>query len=301
MDIALMVEGQDGLNWPRWKAIARTAEEVGYAGLYRSDHFLNPVGPYKDSLECWISLAWLASNTTRLEFGPMVSPISFRHPAMLVRQAAAVADVSGGRLQFGIGAGWQDREHTNYSYKLGDIPERMARFREAVHIMAHLLRDDAPLSYSGKHYSMNDAVLLPRPAHRVPIVIGGAGRQVTLPLVARYADEWNSGPRQPAEFAETNAYLDSLIDKAGRPRGSVRRSMMLFLRTAPDQSALDASLAADPVPESFRRNMLIATHAEVREHLRQLEAAGLQRAILNFMGDHDNTEGMAAIGRALLS
>src|SRR5215831_12269035 len=166
MDIALMVEGQDGLNWDRWRALARTAEDAGFVGLYRSDHFLNPVGPYKDSLECWISLAWLASNTTRLEFGPMVSPISFRHPSMLVRQAAAVADLSGGRLQFGIGAGWQDREHDNYSYKLGDIPERMTRFREAVQIMAHLLRSDSQLDFSGKHYSMHEGVLLPRPKQR---------------------------------------------------------------------------------------------------------------------------------------
>src|SRR5215471_9386957 len=106
MDIALMVEGQDGLNWDRWIAIAKTAEEVGFAGLYRSDHFTNPVGPFKDSLECWVSLAYLATNTSRLEFGPMVSPISFRHPAMLVRQAAAIADLSGGRLQVGLLAGW---------------------------------------------------------------------------------------------------------------------------------------------------------------------------------------------------
>jgi F420-dependent oxidoreductase-like protein len=296
-----MVEGQDGLNWARWRAIARTAEEVGFVGLYRSDHFTNPAGPYKDSLECWTSLAWLASNTTRLEFGPLVSPVSFRHPSMLVRQAAAIADLSGGRLQFGIGAGWQDREHTNYSYHLGSVPERMARFRESVQIMAHLLRSDEPLDFSGTHYSMHEAVLLPRPTHRVPIVIGGAGRQITLPLVARYADEWNSGPRPPDEFRETNAYLDGLIEKAERPRESVRRSMMLFVRTGANQSDLDARLAARPVPESFRRNMLIATHAEVREHLHQLEAAGVQRAILNFMGEHDDIEGMAALGRALLS
>jgi F420-dependent oxidoreductase-like protein len=300
MDIALMVEGQDGLNWERWRSIALTAEEVGFVGLYRSDHFTNPIGPYKDSLECWTSLAWLASNTSRLEFGPLVSPISFRHPSMLVRQAAAIADISGGRLQFGIGAGWQDREHTNYSYQLGSVPERMARFREAVHVMAHLLHSDAPLDFTGKHYTMHEAVLLPRPTQRVPIVIGGSGRQVTLPLVARYADEWNSGPRQPADFAETNAYLDGLLDKAGRPRHSVRRSMMVFLRTGRDQSELDARLAARPVPESFRRNLLIATHEEVRTRLKALAAVGVQRAILNWMDDYDDVEGMAELGRAVL-
>lgn len=296
-----MVEGQDGLNWDRWRAIARTAEEVGFAGLYRSDHFTNPVGPYKDSLECWISLAWLASNTSRLEFGPMVSPISFRHPAMLVRQAAAVADLSGGRLQFGIGAGWQDREHSNYSYTLGDVPQRMARFREAVQIMAHLLRNDEPLEFSGKHYAMHEAVLLPRPQQRLPIVIGGAGRNVTLPLVARYADEWNSGGRSPEDFAEISRYLDGLIEKAGRPKDSVRRSMMVFVRTGRDQADLDARLSARPLNEMLRRNGLIGTHAQIKERAKQFEAAGVQRLILNWMDDYDDVEGMATLGHTLLS
>jgi F420-dependent oxidoreductase-like protein len=300
MDIALMVEGQDGLNWQRWQNIARTAEEVGFVGLYRSDHFTNPAGPYKDSLECWISLAYLATNTHNLEFGPMVTPISFRHPSMLVRQAAAIADLSGGRLQFGIGAGWQDREHTNYGYHLGDVPERMARFREATQIMAHLLREDAPLDFAGKHYQLHEAVLLPRPKNRVPIVIGGSGRNVTLPLVARYADEWNSGPRLPEEFAETNAYLDTLIDKAGRPRQSVRRSMMLFLRTGRDQSDLERRLAAKPAPQGMR-NLFIGTHAELNERLRQLRGVGVQRAILNWWDDFDDVEGMAELGRAVLN
>src|SRR5205823_2387327 len=160
-EIALMLEGQDGLNWGQWQAIARTAEEAGFVGLYRSDHFTNPRGPYKDSLECWTSLTWLASQSSRLDFGPLVSPVSFRHPSMLVRKAAAVDDLSGGRLQFGIGAGWQEREHTNYGYHLGSVPERMARFRESVQIMSHLLRSDAPLTFQGEHYRLHEAVLFP--------------------------------------------------------------------------------------------------------------------------------------------
>jgi alkanesulfonate monooxygenase SsuD/methylene tetrahydromethanopterin reductase-like flavin-dependent oxidoreductase (luciferase family) len=270
-------------------------------GLYRSDHFTNPVGPYKDSLECWISLAWLASQTSRLDFGPLVSPVSFHHPSMLVRQAAAIADLSGGRLQFGLGAGWQDREHDNYSYTLGSMSERMARFREAVEVLAHLLRDDTPLDFSGKHYTLHEAVLLPRPKQRVPIVIGGGGRQVTLPLVAKYADEWNSGPRTPEDFAEINAYLDSLLDRAGRPRDAVRRSMMLFVRTGRDQAELDAKLAAQPIPEGFIRNMTIATHAEIKDRLAELESAGVQRVMLNWRDDYADTQGMAALGRAVIT
>ena len=273
-----MIEGQDGLNWDRWQAITRTAEDAGFVGLYRSDHFTNPSGPFKDSLECWVSLAWLAGHTSRLEFGPLVSPVSFRHPAMLVRQAAAVADLSGGRLQFGIGAGWQEREHTNYGYHLGSVPERMARFRESVQIMAHLLRSDQPLTFQGKHYSLREAVLLPRPEHRVPLVIGGGGRNVMLPLVARYADEWNCGPRSPEEFREMNTYLDELIDKAGRPRASVRRSMMVFIRA-------DARLR---------------TNEQIAEHVAALEAAGVQRVMLNWRDDYDDLAGMAALARALI-
>jgi F420-dependent oxidoreductase-like protein len=300
MDIALMVEGQEGLTWPRWRAIAQTAEEVGFAGLYRSDHFTNPVGPYKDSLECWISLAYLATNTSHLDFGPLVSPISFRHPAMLVRQAAAIADLSGGRLQFAIGAGWQDREHNNYSYHLGSLQERMARFREAVQIIAHLLHSDTPLDFDGQHYHMHEAVLLPRPTYRVPLVIGGGGRQVTLPLIAKYADEWNSGPRQPEDFAEVSAYLDGLVEKAGRPRNAVRRSMMIFLRTGRDQADLDRRLAAKPAGQGMR-NLFIGTHAQLKERLRQLEAVGVQRAILNWFDDFDDVDGMAELGRAVLT
>ncbi|MBV9324587.1 MAG: TIGR03560 family F420-dependent LLM class oxidoreductase [Chloroflexi bacterium] len=300
MDIALMVEGQDGLNWERWQRIARTAEDVGFAGLYRSDHFTNPVGPFKDSLECWTSLTWLASHSSRLEFGPLVSPVSFRHPAMLVRQAAAVADLSGGRLQFGLGAGWQDREHTNYGYHLGSVAERMARFRESVHIMAHLLRSEQPLDFDGKYYSMHEAVLLPRPKQHVPIVIGGSGRQVTLPLVARYADEWNSGGRSPEQFQEINAYLDGLLDRAERPRSSVRRSMMIFLRFGRDRADLEARLGARPVPESMQRGTLAATPEQLRERLTALEGVGVQRVILNWMDDYDDVDGMAALGQSVI-
>jgi alkanesulfonate monooxygenase SsuD/methylene tetrahydromethanopterin reductase-like flavin-dependent oxidoreductase (luciferase family) len=197
---------------------------------------------------------------------------------MLVRQAAAVADLSGGRLHLGIGAGWQEREHTTYGYHLGSVPERMARFRESVQIIAHLLRSNQPLTFEGQYYMLREAVLLPRPAHRVPLVIGGAGRKVMLPLVARHADEWNCGPRWPEEFGELNAHLDELLDQAGRPRSSVRRSMMVFIRA-------DARLR---------------TNEQIAEHVAALEAAGVQRVMLNWRDDYDDTAGMAALARALI-
>src|SRR5574341_1941350 len=116
LEIAIMIEGQNGLTWPRWQNIVRAVEDLGFAGLYRSDHFTNANPPDKESLELWVSLTWLAANTSRIEFGPLVTPFSFRHPALTARMAAAVDDLSGGRLTLGLGAGWQERrseEHTS--------------------------------------------------------------------------------------------------------------------------------------------------------------------------------------------
>src|SRR5512143_629300 len=106
-----MIEGQNGLTWPRWQRLAQAVEELGFAGLYRSDHFTNSEPPDIDALELWVSLTWLASHTQRIDFGPLVSPVSFRHPVQTARMASAVDDLSAGRLVLGLGAGWNVREH----------------------------------------------------------------------------------------------------------------------------------------------------------------------------------------------
>ena len=117
LEVAIFLEGQNGLNWPRWQRMAEAVEALGFVGLYRSDHFTNMTPPDKDSLDLWISLTWLPSHTDRIEFGPLVSPISFRHPAFTARMAAAVDDLSGGRLILGLGAGWQERDGCFSSYQ----------------------------------------------------------------------------------------------------------------------------------------------------------------------------------------
>src|SRR5512139_1613586 len=119
-----MIEGQDGLNWERWQRIARLVEVGGFSGLFRSDHYTNSEPPDLDSLELWVSLTWLADHTRRIEFGPLVTPVSFRHPTMTARMAAAIDDLSGGRLILGIGAGWQEREHSNYGWELLNPTDR---------------------------------------------------------------------------------------------------------------------------------------------------------------------------------
>ena len=143
MDIAIMIEGQAGLNWPRWKRVVRTVEELGFAGLYRSDHFTNASPPDIDSLELWVSLTWLADNTKRIEFGPLVAPFSFRHPAHTARMASAVDDLSAGRLSLGLGAGWQAREHEKFGFELLDIDPRFQRFEEGLEVVTRLLQNSA--------------------------------------------------------------------------------------------------------------------------------------------------------------
>src|SRR2546422_9218600 len=152
MDIAIMVEGQNGLTWSRWQGIAKAVERLRFAGLYRSDHFTNATPPDKDSLELWTSLTWLASHTRRIEFGPLCTPASFRHPAFTARIAAAVDDLSGGRLTLGLGAGWQEQEHANFGFDLPSMEEGFVRFGEALEAISWLLTADDPVAFSRRYY-----------------------------------------------------------------------------------------------------------------------------------------------------
>src|SRR5215472_4617027 len=147
IELSLMIEGQDGLNWPRWQRLVAAAEAGGFAGLFRSDHYTNFRPPEKDSLELIVSLAYLADHTQRLHFGPLVAPLSFRTPAMLARQAAALDDLSGGRMILGLGAGWSAREHALFGHELGDTATRMVRFEEGLEVITRLLRSDEPVTY----------------------------------------------------------------------------------------------------------------------------------------------------------
>jgi len=301
MDLALMIEGQAGLNWPRWQQMAQAAEDLGFAGLYRSDHFTNANPPDQDSLEMWISLAWLASHTKRIQFGPLVSPVSFRHPVLTARMAAAVDDLSGGRLQLGLGAGWQTREHANYGFDLLDVPSRMARFEEGVEVVTRLLRSDTPVSYSGMFYRLNEAILLPRPQQPdgPPIIIGG-GRLV-LPLVARYAQEWNVTFKTPDRFAALNAKLDEVLAKQGRPATEVRRSIMTRPIYARDAAALQTRVATfnKPVEDLKAAGYLVGTGPELVDQLGRLAEAGVQRVMLQWL-DLDDLDTVAAFAQDVL-
>jgi F420-dependent oxidoreductase-like protein len=303
VQIGLMIEGQDGLNWNRWMYILRAAEELPFAFVFRSDHFTNSSPPDKDSLELWTSLTYAASHTERIEFGPLVSPVTFRHPSITARIAAAVDDLSGGRLVLGMGAGWSDREHRTFGVPFPPTATRLEMFDEYVQVVRLLLRSDVPVSFSGTHYSLQEAVLLPRPTRPggPPILVGGNGPKRTLPLAARYADEWNAVFIGPERLRELQDRLDSLLDEVGRPRDAVARSAMVGTIFARDERELRARLSQRDltVEGAVEAGWVTGTPEMWVQQIGALAEAGAERIMLQWL-DQDNLADLEVIARDVL-
>jgi F420-dependent oxidoreductase-like protein len=304
LEIAIMIEGQNGLTWPRWQRLVRAVEDLGFVGLYRSDHFTNAGPPDKESLELWVSLTWLAANTTRIQFGPLVTPFSFRHPAFTARMAAAVDDLSGGRLSLGLGAGWQEREHELFGFDLLDMQGRFARFQEGLECVSRLLQSDEPVTVEGKYFQLREAQALPRPGRPggPPILIGGNGFRRTLSLAARYAGEWNANFLSAEQYKKANGHLDELLTAGHRSLDSVRRSMMtgcVFGKSPEDLKKKIAGRGRTAV-ELRQRGILVGGAGEVKEGLRELSQAGVQRVMLQWL-ELDDLDGLEALARAVLA
>ena len=303
LEIAVMLEGQNGLNWARWQNIARLVEDVGFVGLYRSDHFTNMNPPDKDSLELWVSLTWLASNTKRIEFGPLVTPVSFRHPALTVRMATAVDDLSNGRLTLGLGAGWQEREHQLFGFDLLDTKPRFKRFEEGLHVITGLLNSDTPLSFDGTFYQLHEATLLPRPLRPggPRILVGGNGQKTTPRLVSQFAHEWNAVFLTLEQFKEANQRIDDALTDANRDLNSVRRSMMTGCIFGHTEAALREKIEARgrTKEELQQRGIIVGSASEMKEQLHWLQEAGLQRIMLQWL-DLDDLAGLEALAKAVL-
>lgn len=297
LNVSLMIEGQDGLTWPRWQRLADAAESLGFSGLYRSDHFTNPKGPVKPALELWTSLTWLAGHTERITFGPIVSPISFRDPVVTAWQAVAVNDLSGGRLRLGLGTGWQEREHESFGYELLDLDGRFARFREAIEIISRLTQRNGPVTFHGDFYHLEDAAFASGPdsAGRPSLTIGGNGPKRTLPLVARYADQWNAVLVTAERFTELNGTLDQLISEVGRQPSDIRRSVMTRVVLAQDEADARRTLDGGDPQELRERGALIGDVEAIVEGLSGLREAGASEVMLQWM-DMDDLAGIESLG-----
>jgi F420-dependent oxidoreductase-like protein len=303
LKLGVMIEGQEGLTWDRWRRIMSRVEELGYESLWRSDHFLTFFGPAPtDALETWVSLTLTAVETSRLRFGPLVCSMTFRHPSLLARMAAAVDALSGGRLILGVGAGWNEAEHRAFGLPFPPVKQRMDMLEEGIEVIIRLFTDERA-SFAGRYFRLEGAPLLPKPVQRPrpPLLIGGGGERRTLRMVARYADEWNLPAATPQRYREKSERLAAYCAEIGRDPATITRSVMAgFLVGANAREvrrraeamqrgmARLATMDLDTMPDLLRANgWLTGTPDEVTAQLRALAAEGVARVMLQHHAQTD--------------
>ena len=222
------------------RAVWRVADEAGFDHCWCMDH-LASLGPRDDGpiFEAWSLLAGMAVATSRTRIGCMVTGNTYRHPALLAKAAVTADHLSGGRLEFGLGAGWAENEHTMLGLPFGTRGDRADRLEEACEIIRSLWTQPRT-NFDGKHYKLTEAVAEPKPLQQPypPIWIGGSGPQRTLRITARYADVWNAAGGSPEQVAEASAVLDQRCAEIGRDPGEIRRSVQARV-TAADDELLD--------------------------------------------------------------
>ena len=269
--------------------IARAAHTAGFSRLWVSDHlFLNPGSVAQDCLEAWTLLAALARDTEGIRIGPMVSCQSYRNPALLAKIAAGVDQMSGGRLDFGVGAGWKEVEYKAYGYEFPEAPVRVTQMVETLEICTRLWRDDKA-SYRGKYYRVDDAVCAPKPKQKpLPIWIGG-----TMPRVMRIAAQWadwfnmsNPGQHEAGRLDTVRSGIEEACKRVGRDPATLRRSIFVQAFVAPSRHELDELLDALAKRANVSREQwltqrsgaIVGTTDEAGERFRAIAKSGMQHA-----------------------
>jgi F420-dependent oxidoreductase-like protein len=302
--LALMIEGQEGVTWDDWVALAEACEEHGVEALFRSDHYISGFDETRPVLDAWSTIAGLAARTTRLEFGTLVSPVTFRHPSVLARMAATADEISGGRVTLGIGAGWMEREHEAYGFEFSTARERVARFGEQLEIVHGLLREDS-VDFAGSYYRLDKAPGLHRP--ELPILVGGSAKPGTTEPAVRFADEYNTFFATLDEIRERKRTLDEACERAGRDPATLRKSLMAPCVVGRDERELRESarrIAArfgresQDVLDRYGEYGPVGTVEQVIERLKQTEEFGYERVMLQHLA-HQDLDTVALIGREL--
>lgn len=314
MDVCLMVEGQEGVTWDQWVALARVCEDLGFEGLFRSDHYLSFTHPNeRGALDAWATITALGAVTERIRLGSMVSPVTFRHPAMLAKSVVTADHVSGGRVELGMGAGWFEREHTAFGFPFPPIRERMDILEEQVEIVHRLWGGDADeVTFQGAHYRLDACPALPRAVqdpHPWLIVGGGAGPR-SAAIAARWADEYDVVYVDPARAKERMDRISIACDAIGRDPTSVRRSLLSKTIVGADEREVRGRAAAlmawtdergdvGPYLDDLRTGHLAGTVEQVLERLAEYAAAGIQRVLVHQLV-HTDLESVELIGREIV-
>jgi F420-dependent oxidoreductase-like protein len=290
MDLRVFVEPQQGATYEDQVTVAKTSEQLGFDAFFRSDHYLSMgsgdglPGP----TDSWVTLGAIARETSRIRLGTMVTAATFRLPGPLAISVAQVDQMSGGRVELGIGTGWYDDEHRAYGIAFPDVVERFDRFAEQVEIIDGLWRTPpgATYSFDGAHYKLSNSPALPTPVQspRPPIILGGAGKRRSAALAARFADEYNvgfnrSGTKAIIERVRAAAsgtgreptYSVANVLCVGRDEGEIRRRAEVIGRDVDD----------------LRENAFAGTPAEVVERIGEFAELGATRVYLQMLDMHD--------------
>lgn len=301
--LGVMIEAQEGLTWERWRTIIDTADRLGFESLWRSDHLFSLMGdPQRNCIALWPSLQEVATRSSRLTFGQLVSPVTFRHPVHLAIDSVALDALSDGRYMFGIGAGWNEGEHSAFGFPLPPVKERMDRLEEALELI-NLLWSGEQVSFEGKYFQLDGAQSRPTPTRgaKVPTIIGGGGERRTLRLVAQYADEWNITPTTVEEYDHKAGVLRQHCADIGRDPSDIRQSIMLaHLIGRNDQEILEradrmrgillsmADIEPAEVIERWKaRGMLIGTPEQIVADIQRRQQQGVERIMLQTHDQED--------------
>ncbi len=294
MRYVLMIEAQQGLTYDDQLAIAQRAEAAGFEALFRSDHYESFPGPAgRPTTDAWTVLAGLARETTRLRLGVLVSPVTFRLPGTIAKIAATVDQMSGGRVELGLGAGWNEDEHRRHGVVFPPIGERADMLEEQLAIVHGLWEEPNGWSFEGAHYRVEDAIFQPKPVQRPrpPIIVGGEGSPRSLRIAAKFADEFNVTSSDPERVADRYARLDDACRAIGRDPATMRRSAMVGTLIGRDEIELSArkrallnEVTADEQGEEWfatrERRWILGTPDQARAKVARFAAAGVERLML---------------------
>jgi F420-dependent oxidoreductase-like protein len=300
MELALMIEGQEGVTWDDWCALADACEQHGVGTLFRSDHYISQSDELnRVAHDAWTIIAALAARTTTLRFGTLVSPATFRDPGLLANAVATADHVSGGRVELGLGAGWMEREHRAFGFEFPETRVRVERFAEQLEIV-HRLWTEEQVDFRGQHYTLEHAPGLPKPVQkpRPPIIVGGSGKRGTVEPALRFADEYNSPFVSPAEAAEIRAKVPGLRFSVmtgflvGETHEEMRERARELYDRRPREQSLDDWLAA------YSERSVVGSVEEAVARLREYEAAGCDRVMLQHLL-HTDLEPVRLLGEVL--
>ena len=311
MQLCLMIEGQEGVTWPQWVALAQACEAHGIDTLFRSDHYASHLErtPEPGSLDAWGTLCGLAAVTSTLRLGTMVSPATFRHPSELAKLATTADHISGGRVELGLGAGWQEHEHTAYGFPFADLRTRMDVLEEQLAIVVGSW-DQTPFDFSGDHYALAALDARPTPVRRpdgtrIPLIMGGDAGPRSAGMAARYADEYNTVFADPATARERRERIAAACERAGRE--PLPFSVMTTVLVGADEAELaDRAARLEELAGLHRGSLLrepppgtiVGTVEQVAERMHALARAGVDRVMCQHLL-HDDLDAVALIGERL--